>query len=155
MDEISSCHIRIDKEGVWYYGGEEIFRKEIVFLFYEHLRQDQSGKFIIEMGEERCYVEVEDTPFVIKSVDRTLSDIDNREIIYLHLTDGTLETLDPATLWTGKDNVLYCRIRNESFRTRFSRTSYYQIARYIEHDAENDAYFIPLNGQFFYIKKDF
>lgn len=155
MDEIPIDHIRIDREGIWYYGNEEIFRKEIIYFFYENLKRDQSGKFLIELGDERCYVDVEDTPFVVKSVDRTFFEGDNREIISLCLSDGTLEELEPSTLWIGKDNVLYCTIRNKALRARFSRASYYQIASYVEHDAENDTYFIPLNGQSFYIKKSF
>jgi hypothetical protein len=155
MDGIPLCNIRIDKEGVWYYGDEEIFRKEIVLFFYENLKRDPSGRYLIELGDERCYVDVEDTPFIVKSLDRTLSEGDNGEIIYIYLSDGTVEALDTDSLWVGRDNVLYCTTRNKTSRVRFSRASYYQIARYIEYDTENNAYFIPLNGKSFYIKKSF
>jgi hypothetical protein len=155
MNVIPQCNIRIDKEGAWYYGEEEIFRREIVLLFYENLKQDQSGMYLIELGDEKCYVEVEDTPFVVKSVNHTLAEGNNGEAIYLHLSDGTFEVLDPGTLCVGKENVLYCTIRSKAFRARFSRASYYQIAHYIEHDFKNDTYFISLNGKSFYIKKSF
>jgi uncharacterized protein len=152
MNEASPCQIRIDKEGVWYYGENEIFRKEIVLLFYENLTQDQSGRYLIVLGNERCYVEVEDAPFVVKSVDRKIPESKNRELICLHLSDESREPLDPDTLWVGRENVLYCSIRNASLTARFSRAAYYQIANYIEYDTAKDAYFIPLNGQFYYIK---
>jgi len=147
----SSRQIRIDKDGVWYYGDEEIFRKEILFFFYENLKQDPTGRYLIELNDERCYIEVEDTPYFVKSVYRKLSESDNREIIYINISDGTIEQLAPDTLSVGKDNVLYCIIRKGSMKARFSRAAYYQIANHIEHDVKNDTYFISLNGQSFYI----
>jgi len=155
MDEIPSSDIKIDKDGIWYYGDEEIFRKEIIQLFYQNLKQDQSGRYLIELGDERCYIEVEDTPFVVKSANRTSLENDKREVINIYLSDETLEELDPNTLWVGKANVLYCAVKREAFRARFSRAGYYQIATYIEYNTENNEYFISLNGKYFYIKKNF
>jgi len=152
MVETATRQIRIDKDGVWYYGDEEIFRKEIVLFFYENLTRDQAGRYLIELNDERCYIEVDDTPYIVKSVYRKRLETDNRDMICLSLSDGTIEQLDPGTLCVGKDNVLYCIIKKGSFKSRFSRAAYYQIADYIEHDKKNDAYFISLNGQSFYIK---
>ncbi|HAR97539.1 MAG TPA: DUF1285 domain-containing protein, partial [Syntrophus sp. (in: bacteria)] len=39
-DTTPRSDIRIDKDGVWFYRGQEMFRREIVNLFYEHLKQD-------------------------------------------------------------------------------------------------------------------
>ena len=152
MNAVAPSQIRIDKEGVWYYGEAEIFRKEIVLLFYKNLTQDQSGRYLIELGDEKCYVEVEDAPYVVRSIDRKKSESENRELICLHLSDESHESLDHNTLRVGRENVLYCSIRNASLTARFSRAAYYQIANYIEYDTAKDAYFIPLNGQFYYIK---
>jgi hypothetical protein len=152
MLETSPRQIRINKDGVWYYGDEEIFRKEIISLFYENLKQDQAGRYLIELNDERCYIEVEDTPYIVKSVNKSSSEGGTKEIIYINISDGTIEQLDPDTLSVGKDNVLYCRIREGSRKARFSRAAYYQIAHYIENDIENSRYFISLNGQSFYIR---
>jgi uncharacterized protein len=154
MVDISQCDISIDKDGVWYYGNDEIFRKEVVYFFYQNLIRDSAGKYLIELGNDRCYVVVEDTPFVVKSVYRTTSENDNKEVILLSLSDGTVEELDPETLLVGKDNVLYCSIREREYITRFSRAGYYQIADFIEHDTEKEEYFITINGQSFYIKQN-
>ena len=44
-EELPPSFIRIDKEGVWYYKGNEMFRKDIVKLFYQNLKRDeQEGK---------------------------------------------------------------------------------------------------------------
>jgi hypothetical protein len=152
MDDAPACAIRIDKEGIWYYGDKEISRKEVVFFFYKNLTRDQKGRYLIELENERCYVEVEDTPFVVRSAQKMVSEGKNHEIICLALSDGTSERLDPATLLVGRENVLYCTIKSGVFSARFSRAAYYQIADYIEYDVTRDAYFIPLNGQSFYIQ---
>ncbi len=32
--------IKIDKEGTWFYKGAEMFRKDILEIFYEHLQAE-------------------------------------------------------------------------------------------------------------------
>ena len=152
MENIPFCNIRIDKDGVWYYKGAEMFRREIVNFFYQNLRQDESGRYLIELPNDRCYLEVEDAPFVVKSVHRTVSETDYRAAIHLLLSDDTVEPLDPETLRIGNDNVLYCSIKNEAFDARFLRASYYQLADDIEYDESRNDFFIRLNGHRYFIK---
>ncbi len=147
-DGITPCNIRIDKEGVWYYKDVEMFRKEIVNLFYENLKRDELGRYIIEIENDRCYLDVEDAPFVVKMVRRS-----EGEALYILLNDQTEEKLDLSTLWIEKDNVLYCSVKNNNFYARFLRASYYQIASYIEYDKERNDYFISLDGCHYYIRK--
>jgi uncharacterized protein len=153
MIEAIPRQIRINKEGIWYYGDDEIFREEIILLFYDNLKRDQSGRYLIELGNEKCYVEVEDVPFVVKAARRDGTGDEEGEVFYLYLSDGKCEPLDPSTLCVGNDNILYCSIRNAAFTARFSRAAYYQIANCIEYNAEKKEYFIPLNGQSHYIKQ--
>jgi hypothetical protein len=152
--KIPFYNIRIDREGIWYYKGAEMFRREIVELFYRHLRKDESGNYIIELENDCCYLEVEDTAFVIKAVYCN----ENRggegdEDISLLLSDGTLEKLNPDKIWIGRNNILYCAIKNNKFDARFSRSSYYQLAQYINHDPEKDAYFLLFDGKPYYIQE--
>ena len=151
IHNLTTSDIRIDKEGIWYYRGREIYRIEIVRLFYQNLKRDEAGRYLIELENDRCYLEVEDTPFVVRAVYRCTSKPDNEDCIYLLLSDQSLEKLDADTLRVGKDNVLYCSVKNGVFITRFSRAAYYQIADFIEHDNAADRYFIPLNGKQFCI----
>lgn len=145
--------IRIDKDGVWYYRGAEMFRKDIVNLLYRHLKRDETGRYLIEIGNDRCYPDVEDTPFVIKAVYRSFSEEKGEDAIYLLMSDDTLEKLDPSTLRIGDDNILYCTVGDPGFEARFSRASYYQLAEYIEHDRKKDLYYISLNGQSYYLRR--
>jgi hypothetical protein len=149
--DVHPCEIRIDRDGIWYFRGAEMFRRDIVKLFYENLKKDESGRYLIDMGNEKCYLDVEDTPFVVTSVERSGSNVGKGENVILTLIDGTEERLDPSTLRIGKDNVLYCSIRNGEYEARFSRASYYDIAGAFEHDPETDRYFFSINGETFYI----
>ncbi|MBN2844636.1 MAG: DUF1285 domain-containing protein [Deltaproteobacteria bacterium] len=143
--------IKIDKEGVWYYNGAEMFRKDIVNLFYEGLKRDESGQYRIELGDDQCFIEVEDVPFVVKAVDKSGSRVKGTETIEIYLNDENSEKLDLSSLRVGKDNVLYCTVKEGEFDARFSRAAYYQIADFIDHDKEKDSYFIELNGRNYHI----
>ena len=141
-DEIPPCDIRVDKEGIWYYRGAEIVRRDIVELFYRHLERDDLGRYIIHLRGQKCYLEVQDTPFVVWETSITWEEEEPKEIL-LHLSDGTVENLDPASLYVGDLSVPYCRIGAGEKRARFSRKAYYQIARIVEADD---------NGQDFYLR---
>lgn len=142
---MDNCDIRIDKDGIWYYLGAHMFRKEILCLFFQSVKIDECGNYIIEMGRERCYLDVEDTVFVVTCVEKIIDD-EGTEHIVLLLTDDTWEKLDLNTLYVGNDNVLYCKVKDGVFPARFSRNSYYQLARFIEEE-EDDCFFISLNDE--------
>jgi hypothetical protein len=66
---VPESDIRIDAEGVWFYRGAEMTRREIITLFYQNLRQDDSGRYFIEIGPQQYPVDVEDTAYVVWSID--------------------------------------------------------------------------------------
>lgn len=144
---INDYDIKIDKEGVWFFRGAEMFRKDFVYLFYQHVKKDEAGRYFIEFGPETTYLDVEDTAFVVKNIYKVCSPENGEECIEMFLSDGTFERLDPKSIYVGKDNVLYCLVKENKFEARFLRPSYYQITEFIEYDDANDEYFISLNDQ--------
>jgi uncharacterized protein len=150
---MENSDIRIDKEGVWYYKGAHMFRKEILCTFFEHLKIDESGKYLIELGEERCYLDVEDTAFVVAAVDKIQQPGDGQIQIDVLLSDGSCEKLDMNSLHTGKDNVLYCQVKEGKFTARFLRNSYYQLAEFIEQSENENIFYINLNGEKYMINE--
>jgi hypothetical protein len=147
--------IKIDKEGVWYYNGAEMFRKDILAVFFENLHRDESGRYYVRMGSDMSYLNVEDTPIVVKSVyeiDDPENPEDGRKAIGIFLSDSSLEKADLESLRMGKDNVLYCSLQR-GFPARFTRAAYYQIAEKIQFD-ENEGYFIPSNGKKYFITEE-
>ncbi|MCE5211718.1 MAG: DUF1285 domain-containing protein [Deltaproteobacteria bacterium] len=146
--------IRIDKEGLWYYKGAHMFRKEILNIFFDHLRIDECGKYLIELGPECCYVDVEDTAFVVVAVYKTKKSGDSRDQIEILLNDDSCEILEMNSLLTESTNVLYCRVKKGRFTARFSRKSYYQLAEYIEQSENEPGFFISLNGEKYFIQSN-
>ena len=150
---MENSDIRIDKEGVWYYKGAHMFRKEILCVFFEHLKIDECGKYLIELKEERYYLDVEDTAFVVGAVYKTQLPDDGWAQIDILLNDDSCEKLEMSSLYIGKDNVLYCRVKEGRFAARFSRKSYYQLAEFIEQSKDGNHYFINLNGEKYFINE--
>jgi hypothetical protein len=149
-NNIPPCMIYIDKDGKWFHKGMEMIHKGIVNEFYRGLTTDSCGEYIITLGKEKCFVEVEDTPFIITRVEFYNREQSMEERIILYLIDDTQENLDPETLMVGEENVLYCLIKNNAFKARFSRAAYYQLASRIKE--EGDKYYLPLKNKKYYIK---
>ncbi|HDQ04969.1 MAG TPA: DUF1285 domain-containing protein [Deltaproteobacteria bacterium] len=147
--------IKIDKEGIWYYRGAHMFRKEFLCIFFENIKIDEKGKYLIELGDERCYLDVEDTVFVVNAVYKGKHPDGRLECLYIFLTDDTMEILDLKSLRIGENNVPYCRIKKGKFKARFSRRSYYQLAEFIEQSFNEKEYFIMMNGEKYPVKKKY
>jgi len=148
-ESIPPCLIFIDKEGRWYHQGAEMIRREYIRLFYQNMELDSEGRYLINWADTRCYVDVEDTAFVVTRV--SLEDGKRREtsLFQVSLSDDTIEALAPDALWVGKDHVLYCRVKSGAFPARFNRAAYYQLAEFIKEDSRG--YFLSLDGRRYYI----
>jgi len=145
-NDLPPCMIFIDKEGRWYHKGAEMIHRDFIRLFYKNMELDSNGGYIIDWKGQRCYVEVEDTAFVVRRVVcQDKGKEDGNERLILSLSDDTQEELMTDTLYVGRNNVLYCRVKNRKFPARFNRAAYYQLAEYIEE--ENESYFLSLNGK--------
>ncbi len=137
--------IRIDKEGRWFFQGEEITHRKTYLLYSRSLTRDESGRIILRVGREQCPVEVEDAPFVVTTIEFVPFGPDGQEAIWLTLNDETREKLDPATLRIGPGNIPYCKVREGMFEARFSRNAYQLLVPYIQHDEKENRFFLSLN----------
>jgi hypothetical protein len=142
-NDIPPCLIYIDKDGKWFHKGAEMIHREFIRLFYQNMVIDSQGRYIINWQGENCYVEVEDTAFIVTRVE--LKDHAEHSRFVLYLSDDSQEGLLPDTLYVGKDNVLYCRIKDRTFPARFSRAAYYQLAEYFEE--EDGDFFLSMDGE--------
>jgi len=143
-NDLPPCMIFIDKEGRWYHEGAEMIRRDFVQLFYKNMELDSEGRYVINWNGEPFRVDVEDTAFVVRRVVYEDGERIGNARFVLNLSDDTEEELMPDTLCVGRDNVLYCRVKNRIFPARFNRAAYYQLAEYIEE--ENESYYLALNG---------
>ena len=141
-DGLPPCLIFIDKEGRWYHEDAEMIHRDFIRLFYQNMELDSQDRYVINWNGKRCYVEVEDTAFVVRRVVYQGGTRDQDARFVLSLSDDSKEELAPDTLYVGQDNVLYCRVKNRAFPARFNRSAYYQLAEYIEE--ENGTYYLIL-----------
>lgn len=154
-DEIKDiCDIRIDKDGTWYYRGAEMYRTDIVHYLYGHLKKSFEDGYYIEMSDaDRCKIDVEDTAFVVRSAERVKVDNKEEENIQINLSDGSVEVLRLDSLSISGENVLYCSVKGNEFKARFSRKSYYQIIKDVEYDEEYRKFYLKMNGNRFFIEE--
>ena len=152
--ELLPCGIVIDREGDWHYRGSRMQRSDIVSHLCQHMRRDEaSGLYIVQLGTQRCFLEVEDTPLAITGVLHA-EEREGDKPVQLLLAIKHLEThepLDPDSLWIGEQNVLYCRVTEDGIPARFLRPAYYQLAEFIHEDKEQNQFYLSLGGKHFYI----
>jgi uncharacterized protein len=134
----------LDKEGIIYMDGTEVEDPRFYNLVHRKLQHTGDGRFLAVCQGERCYLQVEDVPYVVIDLE-VLPRSENRsgdmkkglEGLVIVFRGDYREALDPSTLFVGKDNVLYCQVRNGSFEARFARNAYYDLANYIEYDSNS------------------
>jgi len=130
---IHTGRIRFGKDGRWYCDDEVIPNRAICRLYARAMTVGDDGLARLQLGEDRAVVDVEDTPWVVTTVDRTA---DGGFIVTLN--DETVEPLDLGTLRVGADHVLYCRAKGGR-EVRFLRPAQYELARHAEPDARGRA----------------
>jgi len=155
MLDIQSSEISVDEEGDWFNEGAAISREDIVRFFLENVQEMQDGSYLIVWRDCRCAVDVADTPFVVSRVD-LIGDVgggSGRIVLKLkHLPDPVL--LDPETLVSAANHVLYCRIHDMRIRARFSRPAYYQLAQWIDEDPGTGGFSLRVGGRRFPIRME-
>jgi uncharacterized protein len=128
---ISSGKIKFGKDGRWYSDDEPIPNRAINRLFSRTLKVLPDGRAWLELGEDKADVLIEDTPWVVTSVDG-----DPAHGFAVVLNDETREPLDPASLRIGPGHVLYCRVKDGRHEARFLRPAYYELMRHAEPAAD-------------------
>lgn len=138
--------IFLDKDGRWFHCGEEITHERTVELFSRSVHKDPSGGFRLQVGAEWAKIEVEDAPYIVRSVD-----FQGRQIL-LALNDKTREELSPETLRVGRKNVLYCDVKSGQFPARFTRPAYYQLMSRLGQDPQG--FYIEYDSRRWYFSGD-
>ncbi len=135
----------IDRNGNWFQDGIKIRHRGTYLYNNRLLDRDEQGRFFVDEGSGRLYVEVEDTPYLVKMVYRRGEDF------YLRLNDETEELLDLCSLRMTAEHVPYARVKGKRFEARLTRPAYYELMKYAEKG--DDGYFIDAGEVRHYINK--
>jgi hypothetical protein len=143
--------IKIDKEGRWFFQGEEITHRKTYLLYCRSLTRDDAGQIVLRVGREECPVEVEDAPFMVMTLEFVSPGPAGEEEVWVTLNDETREKLSPETLRIGPENIPYCKVRNGLFDARFSRNAYQLLVPHIRLDKKKNLFYLSLNGKRYYL----
>ncbi len=99
------------RDGTFIHEGGVVSHRKLHRAFLRGVRfLEDEGVWVVQLGQFRGQIDVEDTPFWITGFDPTTGG--------LMLTDATEEPLDPETLSLDPDGVLRCRVKRR-FPARF------------------------------------
>jgi len=132
---VESGKISFRRDGNWYSDDERIDNPRIGLLFSQSIKRNPDGSYYLQVAEERASITLEDTPYVVKSLED-----DQLGGFMIVLNDETREPLDPANLEIGTDNVLYALVKNGDARARFLRSAYYHLSDRFESDPDGRFY---------------
>jgi hypothetical protein len=109
--------LSIDDEGRFRHRGELVTHPRTLEVLWSSLEQREDGRWLVHVGRESGYVEVADAPYGVRGVAL------DGDAPAAHLSDGSVEPLDLATLALGADGVLRCRVTGGARRARFTRAA--------------------------------
>jgi hypothetical protein len=143
MSALPPGTFRIDREGVWRHEGQEVTHPGVLQNLYANLRVE-AGAHYLQVGPARIPVEVADVPFVVIRVEIRR---DTPESLWLHLSDGSEERLDPVALWLGPNGAPYCQVKDGRFQARFSMAAWLQLADRVEGEPGSDRAVLVLGNR--------
>ena len=135
--------IFIDSRGRWFHDGIMITHRWTYLENNKNLDVDEDGRFFVEEGGSRVYVECEDTPFVVTMVTKT------EDGFSIRINDESMEKLDLTTLTIAKQNVPYVKIKKGRFAARFLRPAYYEFMKYADKDERG--FYVKIQGKKHYL----
>jgi len=123
--------IRLDRRLRWFHDDERVEHPRIIEAFNQGLKVAEDGRFKLEIGNDWCFVTVEDAAFEVVAVDVSA---DSRPSI--RLSDRTAEWLDVATLALDAEGVLTVQVKSGRARARFSRDAQFALGNLLEPEGE-------------------
>lgn len=131
--------LRIDKDGDWYDEGVQVTHPGILHNLRGNLKKDADGYFI--QTRVRIPVKVDDVPWVVTRIERRGDELD------AILNDGSVQSVDPATLRLGRGDVPYCAVKGGAFEARFSRAATFQLLALADYDEASGRGALRLGGR--------
>ena len=140
--------LKILRDGRWMYMGTEIRRPAMVRLFSTILRLDTDGEYYLVTPVEKVRIQVEDTPFLIVSMDKLKKENKTSLIFYTSLQDEIILTKkNPISIEVNDKNEPspYILVRN-NLRGLISRSVYYELIEYAQERTIEDKNFLTIES---------
>jgi len=131
-ERVGEIDIRIAKDGVWFYQGDEMERQSIVKLFSGILRKDDQDYFLVT-PVEKMKISVDDAPFVVCMMDVEGEGEDQKIYFSTNVGDAfLLSSTHSLTVDYNQRNEPspYVRVRDK-LSALISRQVYYELAEHV------------------------
>lgn len=138
------CQIQVNSEGELSHDGAPLVHPKVLADIFASVHLED-GRYVLKMDGKICELEVEDTFFVVNRVEVS------GDFLRIRLNDNTWEKLLPSGIWLGTNQMIYCRVKNDSFPARFARPAYYQLAQNIE--PQGDGFALKLGAKKYLLKQ--
>jgi len=141
----SASGLSVDAEGQFLHRGEPITHARTLEVLWGSLAAVAGGRFQVTVGRETAYVEVDETPWVVRGA--RAEGAPTRSITLL-LAGGREVPLQAATLRLGHDGILRCALPEGT--ARFSRAGQLAVGVLLEEDPPGSGRFaLQLGGRRF------
>ncbi|MBI4816282.1 MAG: hypothetical protein HY791_08490 [Deltaproteobacteria bacterium] len=121
--------IHRDARGRWYDDGEPIGHARIERAFDAWVAVDADGRFILKNSVSSAYVEIEGPPIFVRAARWTDAGL------LMALSDGREELLDPETLRSDAEGLIYCDVREGTMVAGFQRGAAVVLAERVVDEA--------------------
>ncbi len=129
-NECGVFDIRINRDGLWFYHGTPIGRRELVKLFASVLRRDSDGRYLLETPAEKGVIEVEDVPFVAVELTAEGTGRAQKLIFRTNIDENVVADTDhPLRIFTDPttgEPSPYIEVRG-GLEARLARPVYYEL----------------------------
>ena len=121
IERLRRSGIRVDREGRFIHEGAEVTHvglRQALFRWLDRL-PPPDDRYVLRLDEERfAYLDVDDTPLVARA-----ARIDPAGTIWLALSDGAEEALDPGTLTVDGAGILRAWVRDGRLEARLATST--------------------------------
>ena len=121
IERLRRSGIRLDREGRFIHEGGEVTHEGLRRALFRWLDRlpPPDGRYILRLDERRfAYLDVDDTPLVARA-----ARVDPGGTIWLALSDGVEEALDPKTLTVDEAGVLRAWVRAGRLEARLATSA--------------------------------
>jgi len=135
--------IRLDSDGRFWHEGGLVEHPGLALAMSTWIsRHPEDGRYILENGYDWCWITVEDTPFLVRSVR-----VDGTSLV-LTLSDATEERIDPHELRLDPAGNLRCDVKRAAkggpYPAKFDRHALQSLSERIHEDG--DGFILTLDG---------
>jgi len=138
--------LRLDREGRWYDQGARVTNARLAEFLLTHLSKDEDGRYLVVVGRDKRYVDVEDAPYRALGIE-VAGTCEGSGRLLVRLNNGSLEPFDPSTFWIADNGVPYCLVRNRAHKVRFTAESYRQLCAFITEEADTGCHLLQIGFQ--------